>query len=240
MLKKSLILSGTLNGLCHNLATVLELLPNTMEQEAVSTPSTNTALAEVTTHTRTVLLMINDLQRCIVSRKDSIEAESKQNIPTAPRTPQKFPCNGLDYSTPRLRYGGQFKLPLTPDYTPSKSSKRTFKNALEDLSFYSRPAKRRHTDPQTSTPRSSIQEESLSESSKVYHSENPEQVPFSVDEMKRTCDAVLSQIDWNDVQEYVASNRSAASYRKAIKAVLQAEVTKLFQEVDNSDNDSTD
>ncbi|MCJ1247531.1 hypothetical protein MMC30_004745 [Trapelia coarctata] len=210
-----------------------------MEQEAVCQPGTYNALAEVTKDVHAVLLMVNNLQGDIISRKDIGEPESEQKSSTAPQTPHKIPCR-LDYSTPRVRYGGQSTLPLTPDYTPSKSSKREFKYALEDLSFYPQPAKRRHTDPQRSTPRSLLRQGSLLKISKMHHPETPEQVPFSADEMKRTCEAVLSQIDWNDVQEYVASNRSTASYKKAMKSVLQAEVSKLFQEEDNSDNGSTD
>ena len=92
----------------------------------------------------------------------------------------------------------------------------------------------------TSSTRSLIRQESIPKFSGMHRPETPEQVPFSADEMKRTCEAVLSQIDWSEVQQYVASNRSIASYKKVMKAVLQAEVSKRFEEEVNSDNDSTD
>ena len=44
---------------------------------------------------------------------------------------------------------------------------------------------------------------------------------------------MLRQIDWEEVEEYVASNRGANVYRRAIKRVLQDEVDELF-EAENS------
>jgi len=198
----------------------------------VGGPGNSRSLTQVTAGTSAVILMADSLQ---ISK-----AEYNQNFLTNPQTPRKIPCLGLDYSTPRLRYGGKCALPLTPEYTPSKRSKRTFEHAPGDVSFYSQQAKRRHTDPQTFTPRPLVRQESMSNFSLRRCAETSNQAPFSADEMKRTCEAVLSQVDWNEVQEYVASNRSAASYRKAMKAVLQAEVDRIFEEEDKSDDDSTD
>jgi hypothetical protein len=211
-----------------------------MKHEGVDEPGVSLSLIEVPKATLAVILMANSLQRSIASRKYLSEAESNQNLLTGPQTPRKIPCLGLDYSTPRQRYGGKCTLPLTPEYTPSKRSKRTFENALEDMSFYSQSAKRRHTYSQTFTPRSLVRQESLSKFSFLPRAVTLNQIPFSADEMKRTCEGMLNQVNWNEVQEYVASNRSAASYRKAMKAVLQAEVDRLFEEEDNSDDDSTD
>ena len=197
-------------------------------------------MTEVIGYGSMLLLMANSPQSCAATTKFSGEATLEGNHSTAAQTPQKTRSLGLDYSTPRLRYGGKCTLPLTPESTPSQGSKRTFENALDDGSFCSQPAKRRHTDPQTFTSRSLVRQQSIRPFSIFHHPETPKQVPFSADEMKRTCEAVLKQVNWNDVQEYVASNRSAASYRKAMKAVLQAEVNRLFQEEDRSDDDSTD
>ena len=127
-------------------------------------------------------------------------------------------------------------LPMTPEQTPTKSAKRSATYAVEEASPPSQSVKRRHTDPETSPARSLIRHDSIPKFSILYQSETPKATPFSADELKRTCEAVLCQVDWNEVQEYVASNRSAATYRKAVKSVLQAEVDRLFEVEEDSDN----
>ena len=52
---------------------------------------------------------------------------------------------------------------------------------------------------------------------------------LSADEFKRTCEAVLKQVDWDEVQGFVASNRRGNAYRNAIKSTLQAQLYKLFR-----------
>ena len=50
---------------------------------------------------------------------------------------------------------------------------------------------------------------------------------LSADELKRVSEAVLRQIDWTEVAEYVASNRGPQAYRRATKAVLQNKIDEL-------------
>ena len=50
---------------------------------------------------------------------------------------------------------------------------------------------------------------------------------LSADELKRVSEAVLHQIDWTEVAEYVASNRGPQAYRRATKAVLQNKIDEL-------------
>ena len=129
-------------------------------------------------------------------------------------------------------------LPMTPEQTPTKSVKRSATHAFKEATSPRQFPKRRHTDPKTSSTLSLIRRESIPKFSILYRAETPKAIQFSADELKRTCDAVLRQVDWDEVQEYVASNRSAATYRRAIKSILQAEVDRLFEveeDVDNSD-----
>ena len=46
-------------------------------------------------------------------------------------------------------------------------------------------------------------------------------------ELKRASEAVLKQVDWEAVEEEVASNRGAAIYRKVIKSILQERIDHL-------------
>ena len=71
----------------------------------------------------------------------------------------------------------------------------------------------------------------------MYQPGPPEPLDFAADELKRTCEAMLRQVDWELVQEYVASNRTAAAYRKAMKSILQAEVDKLFRAEDEESSE---
>lgn len=148
-------------------------------------------------------------------------------LPTTPRKTQK---RLLDYSTPRSRYCGQSQLPPTPDQTPSKVGKRSAVEAFEDLPVYVHQTKRRHTYPETPTTKNLFRRESFPNWPILYKSAKPAQQVFSADELKRTCEAVLKQVDWEEVQEYVASNRHITAYRKQIKSILQSEVSKLFGE----------
>lgn len=50
---------------------------------------------------------------------------------------------------------------------------------------------------------------------------------MSAVELKRASEAVLKQVDWEAVEEEVASNRGAAIYRKMIKSILQERIDSL-------------
>lgn len=47
-------------------------------------------------------------------------------------------------------------------------------------------------------------------------------------ELKRAAEAVLKQVDWQEVAQYVAANRRAGTYREVVKVLLQKEVDMLF------------
>lgn len=50
---------------------------------------------------------------------------------------------------------------------------------------------------------------------------------MSAVELKRVSEAVLKQVDWEVVEEEVASNRGPAMYRKVIKSILQERIDHL-------------
>ncbi|MCJ1437009.1 hypothetical protein MMC27_006392 [Xylographa pallens] len=154
-----------------------------------------------------------------------------------PKTPQKPTAHRHNFSTPRNRYCSQPQLPATPDPTPPKSAKRLAKHAFDDSSDDLSSTKRRHTDPEALTQsRSLFRRRSFPTFSILYQPPTEKPLDFSADELKRTCEAMLQQVDWDEVQEYVASNRSAATYRKALKSILQAEVDRLFKTEDDKDS----
>ncbi|MCJ1372218.1 hypothetical protein MMC20_003440 [Loxospora ochrophaea] len=136
--------------------------------------------------------------------------------------PEEF----LAPKNPQSRHGG---LPPTPDPTPTHL-KRVYSDFSNNTSEVASPSKRlpsqsRRLQPQKvkslfhGTPKFSI----------LYKTPPPEASALSADELKRTSEAVLSQIDWEEVGEYVASNRRLAVYKKAIKDILQEKVTELFE-----------
>ncbi|MCJ1286130.1 hypothetical protein MMC26_005473 [Xylographa opegraphella] len=182
-------------------------------------------------------------RKSVLSNEEETQAlSSKTRSCTSiyPRTPRKPAAHRLDFSTPRNRYCSQLQYPPTPDPTPSKSAKRSAVQAFEETTSCPASIKRHHTDPQTQSHiqaplrrRSTVPSFSI-----VYQTPAPKPLDFSADELKRTCEAVLRQVDWDEVQEYVASNRTAITYRKALKSILQAEVDKIFKAED--DDESSD
>lgn len=46
-------------------------------------------------------------------------------------------------------------------------------------------------------------------------------------ELKRIAESVLRQVDWEEVAEDVASNRSARMYKRIVKNVLQEKIEEL-------------
>ncbi|MCJ1401989.1 hypothetical protein MMC11_005208 [Xylographa trunciseda] len=166
-----------------------------------------------------------------------VEPEARICSSIYPITPKKPVAYRLNYSTPRSRYCGQPQLPPTPEPTPTKFTKRSASHAFNDTSYSLSPTtKRRHTDPETSTQsRSLFRRGSIPRFSIMYRPSSPQPLDFSADELKRTCEAVLRQVDWEQVQEYAASNRSAVAYKKAIKSILQAEVDRLIKVEDEQE-----
>lgn len=59
---------------------------------------------------------------------------------------------------------------------------------------------------------------------------NPKTPSVAAIELKRASEAILRQIDWQEVTEYVACNRRALIYKNAVKGVLQNAVDGLFEE----------
>ncbi|MCJ1321092.1 hypothetical protein MMC15_006436 [Xylographa vitiligo] len=164
------------------------------------------------------------------TRELSLETQLCSSIYEYPITPRKPVAHRLDFSIPRNRYCTQLQLPPTPEPTPSKSAKGSAVHAFEETSYCVSPTKRRHTDPKThSYCRSLFRRGSIPTFSVLYQAPSPQPLDFSADELRRTCEAMLRQVDWDEVQEYVASNRSAATYRRALKNILQAEVDKLVE-----------
>ncbi|MCJ1385167.1 hypothetical protein MMC17_008288 [Xylographa soralifera] len=166
-----------------------------------------------------------------------IMSETRSCSSMYPATPRKPAAHRLDYSSPRERYCRQPQLPPTPEPTPTKSVKRSAGHAFDDTSNYLSSTKRRHTDPEAlSSNRSLFRRGSVPTFSILYQPPSPEPLDFSADELKRTCEAMLRQVDWDEVQQYVASNRSAATYKRALKSILQAEVDKLFEAEDDEES----
>lgn len=46
-------------------------------------------------------------------------------------------------------------------------------------------------------------------------------------ELKRIGESVMEQVDWEDVAEDVASNRSAGMYKKIVRNILQERIEVL-------------
>ena len=46
-------------------------------------------------------------------------------------------------------------------------------------------------------------------------------------ELKRVAESVMRQVDWEDVAEDVASNRSAGAYKRVVRGVLQERIDGL-------------
>lgn len=46
-------------------------------------------------------------------------------------------------------------------------------------------------------------------------------------ELKRVTESVMKQVDWEDVAEDVASNRSAGMYKRIVRDVLQERIEEL-------------
>ena len=144
-------------------------------------------------------------------------------------TPSKPISHRLYNSVPRNGYCSQLQLPLTPESTPSKSTKRSAEHAFEEPSYSLSLTKQRRTDPDTQSLRQlTFRRGPVPRFSILYKAPPPLPLHFSGDELRRICEAMLLQIDWDEAQEYVASNRTAATYRKALKSILQAEVDKLY------------
>ncbi len=81
-----------------------------------------------------------------------------------------------------------------------------------------------------SPPKSPFRTESIPKFSIHYNQKAAKVTKISALELKRASESILSQVDWDEVQESVASNRCGSTFRKAIKAILQERVDELFEE----------
>ena len=48
-------------------------------------------------------------------------------------------------------------------------------------------------------------------------------------ELKRVAESVMRQVDWDDVVEDVASNRSAGMYKRIVRCILQGRIDELAE-----------
>ncbi|MCJ1253874.1 hypothetical protein MMC24_001688 [Lignoscripta atroalba] len=149
----------------------------------------------------------------------------------SPITPPK-PTSQLKFSTP-FYFANPIhcQLPPTPEQTPTKGIKRTSPSDAEEASDV-RPSKRLDLGRAPRPSKSPFRRNSIPRFS-ILNRKSTDPPKLSADELKRASEAVLRQIDWEEVEEYVASNRGANVYRRAIKRVLQDEVDELF-EAENS------
>ena len=115
----------------------------------------------------------------------------------------------------------------TPEQTPPIASKRHFPDV--DIFPSDRPIKRLDLGLNPASKKSPFRRNSIPKYSILSRSPT-KVVKYSADELKRVSEAVLRQVDWEEVGEYVASNRGARVYRKIIKKVLQDRIDELFEE----------
>ena len=143
-----------------------------------------------------------------------------------PSTPQK---PSSDHSRQSLINFGGGRLPLTPDQTPEKEHKRSFSSISNEPFSCESPTKRRSTTTKTARSKQIVRPGSIPTFSIMHHASRQKRPRLAADELKRVCESVLSQIDWEEVVEYTASNRKPTVYRNAIKAILQEQVSKEFR-----------
>lgn len=65
--------------------------------------------------------------------------------------------------------------------------------------------------------------------STTYSGHSLESFPLAADELKRVWESVLSQVNWTQVEEYVASNRRGSTFHAAVDLVMKAKIDDLFR-----------
>ena len=119
-------------------------------------------------------------------------------------------------------------MPPTPDQTPSRGIKRSFSAALADRSPSAKTNKLFGIEPERSPTTSPFRRNSIPKFSILYKHRPSKSPVVSGVELKRASEAVLRQVDWEVVEEEVASNRGAAFYKKVIKGILQERIENLI------------
>ena len=132
---------------------------------------------------------------------------------SAPRSHKYFPCHHL---------------PLTPAQTPTHGTKRAI---LPDSGYDpDTPCSKRLPSKAPRTPcKSPFRTDSIPKFSILYDERTSTGTKISALELKRASESMLSQVDWDVVEENVASNRRGSTFRKAIKKILQERVDDLFE-----------
>ena len=165
-----------------------------------------------------------------------------------PLTPRKSTSElGANNDVPSDAVPPLSNLPLTPAATPQHTArklKRSLPAESESSPSAGRTNKRIATDttitpssckylfpPASSTSRST---QTSSPTTKFSPFRKPDLLkakePPSVSaiELKRAAEAILKQVDWQEITHYVAANRRAGAYREVVKGLLQKEVDALF------------
>ena len=150
-----------------------------------------------------------------------------------PVTPQK---PSSDHSRQSLITFGGGRLPPTPDHTPEQERKRSFSSVSNDFLSCASPTKRRSAAIKTAAPRRIVRPALVPPFSIMHQVSRQKGQRLAADELKRVCESVLSQIDWEEVVEYTASNRRPGVYRSAIKGILQKQVSKQFRREEHCDS----
>lgn len=119
-------------------------------------------------------------------------------------------------------------MPPTPDQTPSHGIKRSFSAALAEGSPSANTQKLFGVEPEKSPTNRPFRRNSIPKFSILYKHRPSKSPVVSAVELKRASEAVLRQVDWEVVEEEVASNRGAAVYKKVIKGILQERIESLI------------
>ncbi|MCJ1303827.1 hypothetical protein MMC08_006638 [Hypocenomyce scalaris] len=142
-------------------------------------------------------------------------------ISTGPVTPRRI---SIPFNDPHVLGA---RMPPTPDQTPSRGIKRSFSATLAQGTASSTSNELFGIESQRSPSRNPFRRNSIPKCS-ILHKQQPCRSPIvSAAELKRVSEAVLKQVDWDLVEEEVASNRGAAVYRKVVKAILQERIDSL-------------
>ena len=116
----------------------------------------------------------------------------------------------------------------TPDTTISPSLRHN-KRHTTHLSHIATAAQSLPT-PSQSPSRSPFRSDLTPRFSKNY---KPKAEPLSWQEFNRVAESVLMQVDWTEVAEDVASNRSGIVYKRAVKEILQRRIKEMDETKDS-------
>ena len=137
-----------------------------------------------------------------------------------PKTPQK----SVGSLSPCFLQRGA---PLTPTPTPTRGTKRL--STSESEHSLDTPCSKRRTRSLQYPSKSPFRKDSIPKFSILYNQRAVSTNKISAIELKRASESILRQVDWDEVEDYVASNRRGSTFRKAIKDVLQDRVDELHE-----------